>query len=326
MNSKNSYLNSLTDEVDGLEARFDSTKQLLNNFEKEIENLEMNIKYRKASAALEDIQSRVETKRNQMAQISGDLSSEQMRKRIESMREEFEKEMRQLSELNGQLSAQQARALEIQSILQQSKESKLQLEHRTANVKLSTSEIALEDLDKYYNAMDKALMAFHSRKMEEINSVLRDLWQTTYKNKDIDFIAIRSDFADQMSRKQYSYRVVMSKEGREMTMKGRCSAGQRVLACILIRMAIAETFCLKCGVLALDEPTTNLDARNIRALAESLNEIITRRREQHGFQLIVITHDEEFVSNLRARDHTDYVYHVSKNENHYSKISRKSLR
>jgi len=34
----------------------------------------------------------------------------------------------------------------------------------------------------------------------------------------------------------------------------------QVLACLVIRLALAETFCLNCGILALDEPTTNLDA------------------------------------------------------------------
>jgi DNA repair protein RAD50 len=33
----------------------------------------------------------------------------------------------------------------------------------------------------------------------------------------------------------------------------------QVLACLIIRLALAETFCLNCGILALDEPTTNLD-------------------------------------------------------------------
>jgi hypothetical protein len=37
-------------------------------------------------------------------------------------------------------------------------------------------------------------------------------------------------------------------------------ASRQVLACLIIRLALAETFCLNCGILALDEPTTNLDA------------------------------------------------------------------
>lgn len=40
-------------------------------------------------------------------------------------------------------------------------------------------------------------------------------------------------------------------------------------------MALAETFCGGCGVMALDEPTTNLDAENSRSLAEALCEYVT---------------------------------------------------
>lgn len=39
-----------------------------------------------------------------------------------------------------------------------------------------------------------------------------------------------------------------------------CALPSQVLACLIIRLALAETFCLNCGILALDEPTTNLDA------------------------------------------------------------------
>jgi DNA repair protein RAD50 len=58
----------------------------------------------------------------------------------------------------------------------------------------------------------------------------------------------------------------------ELDMPGRCSAGQKVLASLIIRMALAETFSANCGVLALDEPTTNLDEKNIASLSLALNE------------------------------------------------------
>lgn len=65
-----------------------------------------------------------------------------------------------------------------------------------------------------------------------------------------------------------------------------------MLACLIIRLALAETFCLNCGILALDEPTTNLDAENSASLAEALRNIMMTRREQENFQLVIITHDE----------------------------------
>ena len=69
----------------------------------------------------------------------------------------------------------------------------------------------------------------------------------------------------------------------------------QVLACLIIRLALAETFCLSCGILALDEPTTNLDAANAESLAGALRSVMDSRRDQQNFQLIVITHDERWV-------------------------------
>jgi DNA repair protein RAD50 len=86
--------------------------------------------------------------------------------------------------------------------------------------------------------------------------------------------------------------VVQSTGDIPLDMRGRCSAGQKVLAAIVIRLALAETFCLNCGMLALDEPTTNLDEANKAGLAHALARIIKSRSAQHNFQLICITHDE----------------------------------
>jgi len=40
----------------------------------------------------------------------------------------------------------------------------------------------------------------------------------------------------------------MVKQDAEMDMRGRCSAGQKVLASIIIRLALAECFGINCGV------------------------------------------------------------------------------
>lgn len=83
-----------------------------------------------------------------------------------------------------------------------------------------------------------------------------------------------------------------------MDFRGQSSAGQRVLACLIIRIALAETFSGHCGVLALDEPTTNLDRLNIESLCEALNNLVEERAVQSNFMLLVITHDEEFINAL----------------------------
>lgn len=89
---------------------------------------------------------------------------------------------------------------------------------------------------------------------------------------DIDKIMIRSESEGAKDKRSYNYRVCMVKDEIEMDMRGRCSAGQKVLASIIIRLALQESFSNNCSILALDEPTTNLDAENISALATSLAE------------------------------------------------------
>jgi len=188
-------------------------------------------------------------------------------------------------------------------------------------IKYNTTQIAVSDLDKYHGALDKALLRYHGIKIAEINKIIRELWvcplcakerlfwntltpflQTlTYKGQDITNIEIVSgqDSASKAS-KSYNYRVVMTKGGAQLDMRGRCSAGQRVLASIVIRLALAESFCVQFGCIALDEPTVNLDYNNKKGLAVALAQIIASRAQQSNFQLVVITHDEDFVSMMKT--------------------------
>jgi DNA repair protein RAD50 len=90
-------------------------------------------------------------------------------------------------------------------------------------------------------------------------------------------------------------------------------------------LALAEVFGLHCGILALDEPTTNLDRDNIAALAGALASIIRTRRTQSNFQLILITHDEEFVQVLGRYECAEYYWRVFKDESQHSCIERQSI-
>ncbi|NXK16533.1 RAD50 protein, partial [Arenaria interpres] len=201
--------------------------------------------------------------------------------------------------------------------------------YREMMIIMRTTELANKDLDLYYKALDKAIMTFHSMKMEEINKIIRDLWRSTYRGQDIEYIEIRSDADENVSasdkRRSYNYRVVMIKGDTALDMRGRCSAGQKVLASLIIRLALAETFCLNCGILALDEPTTNLDRENIESLAHALVEIIKSRSQQRNFQLLVITHDEDFVELLGRSEYVETFYRIKKNIDQCSEIVKCSV-
>ena len=73
-------------------------------------------------------------------------------------------------------------------------------------------------------------------------------------------------------------------------------------------------------LIALDEPTTNLDRDNIKSLARSLSQIIQTRQKQANFQLIVITHDEDFLRYMSCSDYCDHYFRVSRDERQKSII------
>jgi DNA repair protein RAD50 len=197
--------------------------------------------------------------------------------------------------------------------------------YREAHVKVEATKAVVEDLGRYGGALDKAIMKYHSMKMEEINRIIEELWKRTYQGTDVDTVSIRSDNETGKGNKSYNYRVCMVKQDVEMDMRGRCSAGQKVLACIIIRLALAECFGVACGLIALDEPTTNLDRENIKALAISLHGIIKERRRQSNFQLIIITHDEEFLRNMQCSDFCERYYRVSRDVRQKSIIERQDI-
>ena len=181
-------------------------------------------------------------------------------------------------------------------------------------IEYKTVQMAVADLDRYFKALNSALMKFHETKMADINKSITELWNKTYKGSDIDGIQIKTEDEGMTAdgRRKQSYRVVMRKGDTPLDMRGRCSAGQKVLASLVIRLALAETFCINCGILALDEPTTNLDAANIRSLASAINDIIRARKQQANFQLIVITHDEEFVQLIGRSENCSHYFAVDK--------------
>ncbi|ETW50594.1 hypothetical protein PFMALIP_01322 [Plasmodium falciparum MaliPS096_E11] len=185
----------------------------------------------------------------------------------------------------------------------------------------------IKDLQNFHFSFDQAIIKFHSLKMQEINLSIKNLWRRVYNSADIDYIYIKSDIqtepTDKSSqRRSYNYRVVMVKDNCELDMKGRCSSGQKVLSSIIIRLALAESFSIKCGILALDEPTTNLDKANSRNLASLLANIVELRKSSSSFQLILITHDNYFVDILSQYGLTNCFYKIKKNNLGYSKIER----
>ena len=279
-----------------------------------------NLRYRRDTCALKQLTKEIEELATQNAEVDRD----RLREVAEKQTREHNLLSARQSELMGEMKSKDAQLADILS------EYKVDMmdapkRYREAHIKVETTKAAVDDLNRYGQALDKAIMKYHGLKMDNINGIMEELWRATYQGTDVDTILIRAENDSPGAGKSYNYRVVMVKQGTEMDMRGRCSAGQKVLASIIIRLALAEVFSANCGLIALDEPTTNLDRPNIEALAKALHDIVRARQEQSNFQLIVITHDETFLKSMNCAAFADYYYRLDRDHTASSRIYRQSI-
>ncbi|KAF9979026.1 DNA repair protein rad50 [Actinomortierella ambigua] len=313
----NEEIQVLTREVEAMDRHTQELGEKLADLKELQRNINDNLRYRRYKSRIEELTSQESSLQAKRAQESDQSYN------------------RQLSRLNTKQSEMNAERAGLKGELRQLESQKRAYEHELETdyldvgqkyldslVKLKTIEIANSDLEKYSKALQSAIVAYHTMKMEEINRLIKELWTSTYQGNDIDWIEIRSDQEGLRANQTYNYRVVMIQQGNALDMRGRCSAGQKVLASIIIRLALAESFSVSCGILALDEPTTNLDQANIKSLAVSLSRIIEKHVRQSNFQLLIITHDEEFLQMMNVSDYVDHFYRVSKDARQFSKIDK----
>jgi len=65
--------------------------------------------------------------------------------------------------------------------------------YKKKNIEVQTIEKLNNDLNAYHKILDQTLLKFHTEKMKKINSILEELWKTTYAGNDIDYVQIKSE-------------------------------------------------------------------------------------------------------------------------------------
>ncbi|CAH1777281.1 unnamed protein product [Owenia fusiformis] len=321
-------ITELSENIENFKQGLDELKEVIDKLRKDLasqqvsereikDNLEMRMKQediKKVEAAIKDLKDKI-----------GDFDPDNLEKNKADLEQ-------QADEFFQQRQRHKERQVGFEEMVKSKKKdlksdvyNDIETRYRDKNIDVRTTELAMDDVFRYYRALDAAINNYHRTKMAEINKIIRELWRNTYRGNDIDTIEIRSEddgaggLTATKTRRTYNYRVVMLKGTTTLDMRGRCSAGQKVLSSLIIRLALAETFCLKCGILTLDEPTTNLDRENIESLAYALVEIIKARSKQKNFQLIIITHDEDFVELLGKSEYVDYFYKMKKDNDGLSR-------
>lgn len=182
------------------------------------------------------------------------------------------------------------------------------------------NKIVLEDLEKLKQCFASSITSFHDQMIIKINEVLKRRWRQIYQGSDIELIELVDEEVSRGKDKKINYYIGMRKGGIRMKMREKSSAGQKALACIILRMVLAELFVKDFAFIALDEPTSNLDSANIISLARVIASYVKRRINRgSNIQWIIITHDENFLRALDA-ECSPFFYRVKLDDNGCSNI------
>jgi len=284
-----------------------------------IRSMENFLKFKKYERDCEECQQEISAIQKQFPNVK---TFQDLKRRQRELEQEIEQIKETMNQIRGSAKHYAEGISNCRSELSKSDYHDIDKNYTMELVKLNAKKIAEQDLEKCYKALDRALVKFHTLKMEQINQCLKEYWQNTYQGDDIAYIEIKTDIDDSNNRRSHNYRLVMKcLDAVELDMRGRCSAGQKVLASLVVRLALAETFCHNCGILALDEPTANLDSKNIVGFTEALSRLVNERKaESDTFQLIVISHDKEFIESLAFKTGTSHYMRVERETSRYSRI------
>jgi DNA repair protein RAD50 len=211
-----------------LQPQLDSIRSIVNDHERRKRQLEYNIQMLEERNIITELRNQKKVTEAELQQIEyHDTVSDELR----DAQDDKTKLLEAKNQMEGRFSEIVDRIRGLKRKLMQPEHRDVDKKHRNAKVEYETTHMAADDLKTYQKALDSALLQFHAKKLAEINSAVRQLWMACYKGEDITSIEIQSgQEPGARAQKSYNYRVVMSKGATELDMRGRCSAGQRVLA------------------------------------------------------------------------------------------------
>ncbi|AFZ79035.1 DNA repair protein rad50, putative [Theileria equi strain WA] len=284
----------------------------INEHKRVIDLLHQNIEYKTKHELL----CSSEEKLHEIKKQIGEQNIDGLDFEITKMNRECAEITLKIATLNGMVLTKEEHVDKLNTLLESKSIKNAQKMYTETCIELKSHHMTKEDLERYSKVLESGLHKYHSEKIDYINNVLKRVWRDVYSGNYIDYIAIQSNVDENISlseltSKSYNYRIIMVlQNGMKMDMKGHCSAGERILSSLIIRIALIESFSENCGILALDEPTTNLDKENIRSLELSLSKLVNE--SFHNFQLIIITHDEEFAKRMATLCSCDKYFRLDK--------------
>ncbi|CDR93914.1 hypothetical protein, conserved [Babesia bigemina] len=305
-------LNGLTENINRSRVEQRDLMNTLTNHRQLLEKLQQNITLKLKQNQLDEQKQRLDA----IQQKLGATKEDEIAKKIKQTSEQCTKVSLDIATLRGTVITREDNISKLKRMLDSPAFKNAHKHYSDALLAFKSHQLAKDDLELYTKTLELELHKFHSDKIAQINVVLKRVWREVYTGTNIDYIEIQSNDDTTVAS---TGMVMVTHSGVEMDMRGHCSAGERVLASLILRITLTESFCYNCNILALDEPTTNLDKDNIVSLETSLAKIVSE--SSIDFQLIIITHDEPFARKMALRCNCDKYYKITKNDKNESVIN-----
>jgi len=139
----------------------------------------------------------------------------------------------------------------------------------------------LEYLNKFRSALMASQEQLRVELISAVNEIMSTIWLSLYPYKTWPSIKLRATESDYVLE-------LMHSDSNWLSVISFASGGERMLACLALRIAFAKIMAPNLSLLILDEPTHNLDQNAISTLIE----VIQEKLPQFIDQVFIVTHEE----------------------------------
>jgi DNA repair protein SbcC/Rad50 len=229
-------------------------------------------------------------------------------KNLYKLQELITKETSLLSEVSGKIKSNERYVKGVDT----------QIEERTktlANLssiqeKIDSKRNNMSNMNKFRTALVETEAQLRNNLVTSINSLMQNIWPELYPYADYESIRLNAKADD------YSLEACTGMEGDQkkwVEIDGIASGGERSVACLTMRIALAMVIVPNLRWLILDEPTHNIDENGISKFIEVLGNSLPKVVEQ----IFIITHDNALKNITSARV---YTLERNKDKNEYTSV------
>jgi len=270
-----------------LSETIDSLKTRITKSEKEVEQTQIKLQDLEKQKQLHEIKDKRDDIENQLIDINNLLSKIKFQPEIiEKTETDFHKTIQAIEKINVENNAMKDLIKEKLTRVRELKE-----QENTIKTIQEEIDIFLDKINFLHQFKSTLLVAQEALRKEltlAINEIMDSIWQRLYPYNTLNSIRLNATEND--------YVLEIRDDQEWLPVIGYASGGERTLAALAMRMAIAKVMAPNLSLLILDEPTHNLDREAIETLRTVLQENLS------GFldQIFVVTHEDKLAE---AADH-----------------------